>query len=146
VVNDEQLNRIVESYQHWLGKSLLDLGEGEILRDALDRAPFVLVAHGTEKDPIFNFANQKALEVFEMDIDAFCHLPSRYSAEQPSREERAALLKQVTENGYIDNYRGVRIASSGKRFMIEQAVVWNVVDEKGNYFGQAATFSQWHYL
>jgi len=30
--------------------------------------------------------------------------------------------------------------------MIQQAVVWNVLDESENYTGQAATFAQWQPL
>jgi len=40
----------------------------------------------------------------------------------------------------------VRIASTGRRFLVENALIWNVVDEKGQRVGQAATFSQWTWL
>lgn len=56
------------------------------------------------------------------------------------REQRAAFLAEVTANGYISNYRGIRISASGRRFYIKDAVVWNIVDETGQYCGQAATF------
>jgi hypothetical protein len=62
------------------------------------------------------------------------------------RDERARLLDRVSQQGYIDDYRGVRISKTGRRFMIEQATVWNLLDENGAPYGQAATFSQWRYL
>jgi len=81
-----------------------------------------------------------------MDWAAFTKLPSRLSAEAPIRAERDALLQRVTEHGYIDDYSGVRISSSGKRFLIEQATVWNLMDGEGAYCGQAAMFGVWRML
>jgi hypothetical protein len=45
--------------------------------------------------------------------------------------------------GFVDDYAGVRISRTGKRFRIEQAIVWNVVDAEGKDHGQAATFAHW---
>lgn len=73
-------------------------------------------------------------------------MPSRLSAEPVSREERARLLAEVSKNGFIDNYTGVRISRTGKRFLIEHAIVWNLLDEQGVYRGQAAMFRDWKYL
>lgn len=81
-----------------------------------------------------------------MSWEQFTILPSRHSAEPASREERARLLAQVSNHGYIDNYAGVRISSSGRRFLIEDAVVWNLIDDRGSYHGQAAVFDKWSYL
>ena len=63
---------------------------------------------------------------------------------QPSRwhrKTRVKLLEKVTRQGYVDGYSGMRIAKSGSRFMITDATVWNLVDEHGNYAGQAAVFT-----
>ena len=57
-----------------------------------------------------------------------------------------AMLERARTQGYIDNYQGIRISSSGRRFLIEQAIVWNVTDRAGNRRGQAATFSRWTFL
>ncbi len=81
-----------------------------------------------------------------MTWEAFTALPSPLSAEPVAREERARLLARVTRDGYIDDYSGVRIAHSGKRFLIEGATVWNLMDEAGNYCGQAAMFRRWRTL
>jgi hypothetical protein len=37
----------------------------------------------------------------------------------------------------------VRIAKSGKRFLIKNVVVWNVYDQRQNFYGQAAYFKDW---
>ncbi len=73
-------------------------------------------------------------------------LPSRKSAERPNRSEREKFLQQVSQRGYVDNYSGIRIASSGQRFYIHNAVVWNLIDTAGNKLGQAATFENWEFL
>ena len=56
------------------------------------------------------------------------------------------LLSQVSEKGYIDNYQGIRISRSQRKFLIKDALVWNVLDPDGNAYGQAALFSEWRYL
>ena len=63
-----------------------------------------------------------------------------------AREERERLLRRVADQGFIDDYAGVRIAADGRRFRIEQAVVWNLVDEAGTLQGQAACFHHWRPL
>jgi hypothetical protein len=68
------------------------------------------------------------------------------TAEPVDRAERQSMLKQATTKSYINNYCGVRIAATGQRFYIEQAIIWNLVDRLGNKCGQAATFSQWKNL
>jgi len=117
-------------------------GEGDVaaLRHALWNAPRAIVAHGTEADPVFFYGNRLALQLFEMSFDEFARLPSRLSAEPLAREERALLLDRVSRQGYVDGYSGMRIAKSGKRFMIADGTVWNLADEQGKHQGQAAVF------
>lgn len=110
---------------------------------AMDAAPAVIVAHGTEADPLFFYGNRAALQLFEATQEQFTVMPSRLSAESMQREERARLLARVREDGYIDDYSGVRISLSGRRFRIARAIVWNLVDDLGMRRGQAATFSEW---
>lgn len=103
-------------------------------------APFCLLAHDGAANPCFIYANAAAQACFEYSWEEFLHLPSRLSAEAPVREERERLLQAVRRQGFIENYAGVRIAKSGRRFVIENAVVWELVDETGVRFGQAAMF------
>lgn len=114
--------------------------------EVLDAAPFAVVSHGTQADPIFNYANLTALTLFEMDWPAFTRLPSRLSAEALERSERERLLARVAQDGFVDDYSGVRISASGRRFRIVGATVWNLHDEHGQFYGQAALLSQWRFL
>jgi MEKHLA domain-containing protein len=142
-----QSTLILESYRHWLGEELLSHpADWEETAHLLFEAPFVVVSHGLGKDPILNYGNRQALELWEMTWDSFIQTPSRLTAEILSRPERAAMLKKVSAQGFSKDYRGVRVSSSGRRFRIEQAVIWNILDKKHHPFGQAAAFHRWTYL
>ena len=143
----DHVTLLLASYHQLTGHHLIDPMHDEIeMAKRANEAPFFLAAHVLENDPILNYGNRCALDLFAMDWKTFTSTPSRYTAEEPNREERERLLKNVTEKGYIDDYSGVRISADGKRFRIDQATVWNVIDLNGENIGQAATFSEWHYL
>jgi hypothetical protein len=144
--SDSRFALIADSFHRLTGQQLLIRPEGISCAEALWAAPHVIVAHGTEADPVFFYGNHRALELFDMSFETFTRLPSRLSAEPVAQAERAALLARVTRDGFIADYAGVRIAANGARFRIEQAVVWNLIDSQGVLHGQAATFSRWQCL
>jgi PAS domain-containing protein len=109
-------------------------------------APFVVLAHGIEADPKFIYANRAAQRCFEYDLHEFLALPSRLSAEAGDRAARQKLLDQVADHGFMRGYSGVRVAKSGRRFIIEDGIVWELIDENGVRRGQAATFYFWRDL
>lgn len=129
------------SYARIVGRRLVEQVQGP--EWLYNDAPFVVLAHNTEPDPRFIYANRTAQSCFEYSWDEFIVLPSRLSAEQPDRAERQRLLDSVTRDGFVDNGRGVRIAKSGRRFWIENVTVWQLIDEAGTRLGQAAIFSSW---
>lgn len=138
---------LCNSYRHWTGHSLLDPAiDGLNAVKLLNILPWAILSHGTQADPIFNYGNQTALDLFELNWDAFIALPSRLSAEPLVQEERDRLLARVSQHGYIDDYTGMRVSSSGKRFLIRNATVWNLLDEKGQPYGQAALLKEWQAL
>ena len=105
-------------------------------------ADFALLAHDTAEDPCFVFANLQAQRCFERPWQELIGMPSRLSAEAPNRAERAAMLAGVARDGFTRDYRGIRIARSGRRFWIERGIVWNVHAEGGELRGQAACFRE----
>jgi hypothetical protein len=133
-----RLALLVASYERLAGTPLVP-ADGDPV-EALWRHPAAIVAHGTEDDPVFFFGNRAALIAFEMDFADFIRLPSRLSAEPALRAEREALLARVAATGLIRDYSGTRISATGRRFRIDQAAVWNLVDEVGLRHGQAAMF------
>ncbi|MBI4522397.1 MAG: MEKHLA domain-containing protein [Deltaproteobacteria bacterium] len=139
--------RLLYSFTRWTGRTLIedDLPMAEKAR-RLFYAPFVVLSHDATPDPIFNYANKAGLTLFELNWEELIKLPSRCSAEPTHQAERERLLAAVARQGYIDDYRGIRVAKSGRKFLIEQATVWNLLDEKGAPYGQAAMFSHWRFL
>jgi hypothetical protein len=143
--------RLVDSYQALTGRHLIDQAHTPApiaieIAMALYAAPFVVVSHGTELDPVLNYGNRVALELWGMAWEEFTQTPSRFTAQEPQREERARLLEAVSANGFIDDYSGVRISKSGRRFRIERATVWNVLNVNRERVGQAATFADWKWI
>lgn len=138
---------LLDSYRRLVGIELLPReGTAAEQSESLFHAPFVIVAHGTETDPILNYANRAALDLWETDLETLLAMPSRKTAEPVHRDERARLMQRVTDEGFIDDYSGIRISATGKRFLIRRAVVWNLADAGESYVGQAATFSEWETL
>jgi hypothetical protein len=138
--------RLLASHLQLTGRPLLPSVHGESDDETARRlyhAPFVVLAHDDQPDPCFNYANLAAQRLFERAWGEFIGLPSRLSAEAPARGERERLLQRVAAHGFIDDYSGVRIAKSGRRFRILRATVWNVSDASGRRIGQAASFSGW---
>lgn len=110
----EHVLRLLRSFKHWTGRDLLPAsGSDSDLVQRFFEAPLVVISHGTEDDPILNYGN------------------------------KAALLAEVTKKGFIDHYRGIRISRTGRRFSINGATVWNILDEQSRYAGQAAAFERW---
>lgn len=136
-----RLTLIAASFARLTGRPLLE--EAPASAETLWTAPFALLAHGTEPDPIFFYANRMALELFEFTAAQLLQTPSRLSAEPVERPERARLFERVNRRGFIDDYAGVRISATGRRFRIERATVWNLVDAAGDMHGQAAAFADW---
>jgi len=138
------VQRLLNSFAALLGRELVDRAGTPIEQaDRLWRAPFVVVSHGTESDPVLNYGNAAALRLWEMPWGEFTRTPSRLTAEPIHREERARLLGRTRDHGFVDDYSGVRISSTGRRFQIERAIVWNLADAAGRAVGQAATFDRW---
>jgi hypothetical protein len=138
---------LLDSYRQLVGKQLLlgrDLHHIDQAQN-LYQASFVVVSHGIQTDPILNYGNQLALNLWEMSWEELTHTPSRLTAEPVNWEIRRQMLSQVERQGFIDNYQGIRISKSGQRFQIDRAIVWNLTDQVGNYCGQAATFAAWQF-
>ena len=136
--------RILTTYESITGISLFDTNHSDEYRSyLLYHAPYVVVSHGTQQDPIFNYANLMAQQLWQFDWNQFTALPSRLSAEVERNKDRQRLLEEASQKGYIDNYSGIRISSKGVRFKIEKVLLWNLKDEINEKIGQAALFRNW---
>jgi hypothetical protein len=138
---------ILDCHEALTGRRLIATsGSAAAVAEALYRSPMVVLAHDVAADPVFFYANLTAQALFEMPWPMLVRLPSRYSAEPLARDERARLLDRVSQHGYIDDYSGIRVSSSGRRFRIGAATVWNLSGADGRLLGQAAAFSKWELL
>ena len=129
----EHTKVLLDSFRRWLGRDLIPrVGSPFDQARTLFEAPFVVVSHGTESDPILNYGNRTALSLWEMEVETLLATPSRMTAEPLHRDERARLLERTTRDGYVDDYRGIRISRTGRRFRIDQAIVQQSVQEVGH--------------
>ena len=132
---------IVASHLRAVGQLLCGAGE---LMD-LDA---VVLCHDTSDDPLFVYANRAAQRLWERNWDDFIGLPSRLTADEAARVERAVALSNP---GVVRGYAGERVTAHRQRFWIRDATVWPVYDygrhgEEPRLVGQAATFSSWEFL
>jgi PAS domain S-box-containing protein len=129
-----------DSYHRLTGLSLIPekIEDTQAAEWLYKTAPFGILAHNTASDPIFIYGNQTAQSLFGYSWDELTALPSRLSAEAPQREERQRFLEEVQRNGFVSGYSGIRITKDGRRFRIENATVWQLVDDSGTHHGQAA--------
>jgi len=136
---------ILTNYRRLFGRDLVDVGDSLRSAQNLFEAPLVVLsALGPPgSDHLFNYANRAALALFEYDLNELIGQPSSTSAEPLHRDERRRLLDEVSRHGFIENYSGVRISKNGRRFRINNATVFNLLDRSGHYLGQAATFADW---
>ena len=138
---------LLDSYRRWTGHDLVDRsGSIEDQATALFHAACVVVSHGTEEDPVLNYGNRDALDLWETTWEQLTRTASRLTVEPVNQAERAWMLEQAATRGFIHDYQGVRISMKGRRFLVEHAFVWNVVDVAGTKWGQAARFSTWTLL
>ena len=140
--SEEPAQLILANYRRLFGR---DLVEGQDAVKNLFEAPrAVLSALGPPgSDHLFNYANRTALTLFEYHWAELIGQPSSTSAEPVHRDERRRLLDEVSRHGFIENYSGIRISKNGRRFRINHATVFNLLDPDGQYIGQAATFDDW---
>lgn len=99
---------------------------------------FALLTHDT--NAILTYGNRFTLDLWEMDWETLVQTPSRLTAPEEDRAARAVIMAQVERDGFTRSYTGRRVSRSGKFFLIENAAVFTLTDEKGAGFGTGAFF------
>src|ERR1700734_537631 len=133
-------NLFAQSYADWVGRKLTESSD---IAYALYRAPFALVSHGTESDPVFRYANITAQKLGHLPWNDFTRMPSRLTAEPIDTSDRQRLLDEAARKVYVDNYTGVLITRDGRLFVIEYTTLWKVFDTARVLQGQAAVINGW---
>lgn len=142
----QHVQRLLNSFERLTGKSIINRSSPKEDYKKVEEGGFVLVSHNGAKDPILNYGNSFALNLWELSWEEFTQTPSRKTAESDLRDKRQQMLEVAEKQGYFDKYEGVRISSSGKRFLIKNAIIWNVFDENNEKVGQAAYFNEIEHL
>ncbi len=130
---------LMSSFRQITGRPLVAPATAE----ALYTAPFAVLSHCTAADPILTYGNLFAQSVFEMPWGKLVTTESRLTAESMHRKERESMFEKMRNVGWIGNYRGVRISTTGQRFEIRNATIWPLVDASGLKRGEAAMFSEY---
>ncbi len=143
----KQAAMILKSHRHWLHRPLLDpaLPAKEQARQ-LYHAPFIVLAHTGDSEPVFCYGNIRALDLFELTWPELIDRPSRLSAGDEQQPNRQLFLETVAKQGYADDYQGIRVTKSGRLFRFQNATLWNLIDNNQQYCGQAAMFNNWAYV
>jgi PAS domain-containing protein len=139
-VDPAVVRSLLDSYAVRTGRELI-ARSGDDTADAarLGALDAVVLAHDGASDPVFTYANAAAARVFRTTVDDLIGMPSRLSAAEEHRDERALALGRALRRGVVHDYSGIRVARDGSRFVIRNATLWTFVDTPG----QAATFSGW---
>lgn len=133
---------LAESFAKLTGRDL----HTDCNAEALYHAPFPILSHDGGADPVLTYGNLAAQKLWEMGWEQLTQMPSRLTAEPQHRATRAEMFERMRQSGVIDDYAGIRISATGKRFEIRGAVIWALVDDTGIKQGEAAMFQQYQYL
>ena len=143
----KHVETLLDSFEKLVQKQII-VRTGDPIEDLklIEGGEFVLVSHNGGKDPILNYGNQFALNLWELNWKDFTKTPSRKTAEIDLRARREEMLKIAKEKGFYDEYEGIRVSSTGKRFRIKNAIIWNVLNKDNATIGQAAYFTDIEYI
>ena len=139
------ISRLMLSHQRAFKRPLLDLDCADPATD-LFSSEMAVLAHDNSHDPRLIYANAIALRLWERSWQEMIGMPSRCTAEEAAREQRASALQRAQNQDAFEGYSGVRVSRTGQRFMINNARIWTLWDDKGRNCGQAAAFSSWSWL
>eukprot|EP00559_Dactyliosolen_fragilissimus_P003501 CAMPEP_0184860792 /NCGR_PEP_ID=MMETSP0580-20130426/5603_1 /TAXON_ID=1118495 /ORGANISM="Dactyliosolen fragilissimus" /LENGTH=293 /DNA_ID=CAMNT_0027358017 /DNA_START=38 /DNA_END=919 /DNA_ORIENTATION=- len=143
-MNDIRNNAVVQNDNH-NDNDQHQLDHHEDIHTIVDKNKrYVVISHTTSSDPIFNYGNDACLEAFALTREIMYEMPSGRSVVHRSKDEslRNQLMKSVTEKGFMEGATGIRIRGDGTFFKFINGVVWNLYDEEGDYYGQAALFDR----
>ncbi len=144
--HSDHIARVVAAFARVTGGDLV--AEAGLDPAALGRSAwegrFALLTHDTSA--VLNYGNRFGLDLWEMDWETMIRTPSRETASEGDRAARAVLMAEVERNGFTRAYSGRRVSRTGRFFLIENATVFTLRDEKGAGFGTGAFFKTVKYL
>ncbi len=149
------VQQILQSHRQAFGRELIapppaDASPLLAAQELFAATPAVLAHDGAPLDigegPRLIYANRTALSLWRRRWSAMVGMPSRLTAEPQERTSRQQALAEAQARSAISGYSGIRIDSAGRRFAIRGARLWTLLNATGEPCGQAASFSNWHWL
>jgi len=144
------VNILLRSHQRAFGSSLLAGDRPGSSRRLASQELFAtttaVLAHDGNSDPRLTYANAAAIRLWRRPWNDMVGMHSRLTAPASERQERAAALNHAQRRDAFQGYRGIRMDSEGRRFVINNARIWTLWDEESRICGQAAAFASWWWL
>ncbi|CAB9507466.1 MEKHLA domain-containing protein [Seminavis robusta] len=103
---------------------------------------FGILSHGIQEDPIYNYGNAAALELFDNTIEDLCQTPSRYSTVESLMDDREQLIQSINTFGHGTIRDATRRTTKEKLFVIATIWIWHVFDDNGTRIGLAALYDR----
>lgn len=144
----EHVSILLSNLKRWAG---FDLAQeynisDEELGKGIFKATFCLLSSDLSADPVLNYGNQTALDLWEMTWDELTSTLSRDTAQPDRQSDRDELMRKVNEKNFVSGYSGMRVSKSGREFMIKNVTIWNLFDDNGKTYGRAAWFKDIEYI
>lgn len=130
---------ILDSFHRLLGCELVPRS-GDAAEDArrLYGLPRAVLAHDTSPRPLLDWANLAAARAFDATPESLLGRPSAATAPADAVADRRALFDVLARQGFVTGYSGVRVSLTGRRFVIYDVTVLEVIDAAGHPAGHAA--------
>ncbi len=139
---------MLENLQRWTSYDLIkEYGFSlDRLGAEIFNADFYILSHNTETEPILNYGNSRALQLWGVSWAELTNMYSKDTAKPVDRSARSSVIDRVKKSNYITGYNGIRIDKTGKEFKILDVTIWNLFLANGDAYGQAAWFKSIEYL
>ncbi|MGK9168781.1 MEKHLA domain-containing protein [Inquilinus limosus] len=105
-----------------------------------EAAPFCVLVHNTDADPPSSMPTERPRPASSIACTSSRRCPPASPPRRRTGRSGSGCWTPLPADGFITSYRDLRVAKSGRRFWIENATVWRLIDEAGTLHGQAATF------
>lgn len=130
---------ILDSFRRSVGRDLV-ARSGDPADDAnrLFELPQAVLAHDASTQPLLDWVNAAAAAAFDATPEILIGRPSSATAPPDATADRRQLFEILARRGFVTGYSGVRISLTGRRFIIDDVIVFALADAAGHPAGHAA--------
>ena len=143
---EEHSKLLSDSYERATARKLIELEAGSDVGKALFDAPFRPVVPWYRRRSRVELRKWRGVKAMGDVVGGFYQHALSLNRRTNGTVAKGEVLEDAKRQGYSDGYYGIRISGSGQRFEIRNVLLWNIIDERGTYRGQAAIFSEWLFL